>query len=47
MKMFTAGLFRMFVMTKALGVDSILLQLKNPNKLCHSLGRILTGLQAG
>lgn len=47
MEMFTAGLFRMFVTTKALGVDSIVLQLNNLNNLCHSQGRILTGLQAG
>lgn len=33
MKMFTAGLFRMFAMTKALGVDPIFQQLNNPNKL--------------
>lgn len=36
MKMFTTGLFRMFVMTKVLGVDSVVLQLNNPNKLSHS-----------
>lgn len=46
MKMFTAGLFRMFAMTKALGVDPVFQQL--PNKLLsHSQGRILWVLQAG
>ena len=33
MEMFTAGLFRMFAMTKTLGVDPIFQQLNNPNKL--------------
>lgn len=47
MKMFTTGLFRMFVMTKVLGVDSVVLQLNNLNKLCHIQGRLLKVLQAG